>query len=176
MFKVITKQSATQKVRSQDPSRPMFAHQNQGFTTSGILMLQGTIGNQAMQRIVQGQEQNADASSLVQKPLGSGHDFSRIPVHCRPHSASESPTMNEPEDRHEQEADRVAEQAISLKQPNPLDQRDAVSRNTESVHGSVSNNSSGGNTLPSETRQFFEPRFGHSFANVRVHSDGSANK
>lgn len=176
MFKLVLNQSAAKKDLSSHPSRPRLTHANRGLTTSGILMLQRTIGNQGVQRILQNQERNADASSLVRKPLGFGHDFSRIPMQPRPNSASENLTINEPGDKYEQEADRVAEQVMRISQPNQSDQRSIGSQNAESVHGSRNNNLRGGNALDSETRQFFEPRFGHSFANVRVHSDRAANE
>lgn len=167
MFKLFLKQSSGRRDHSSRPSQPTLTHPKRGFTTSGLLVL----GNQAVQRILQDQEQNADASSLAQRPLGFWHDFSRIPVRPRPNSARENLAISEPGDRYEQEADRIAEQVMSLKQPSQV-----ASHNAESVHDSVDNNSSGGNALTSETRQFFEPRLGHSFANVRVHSDNSANE
>ncbi len=36
--------------------------------------------------------------------------------------------------------------------------------------------SSGGDALPNDTRNFFEPRFGYDFSNVKVHTNSEANK
>ena len=38
------------------------------------------------------------------------------------------------------------------------------------------NSLSGGNTLSKSARSFFEPRFGHDFSNVKMHTDSVAAK
>lgn len=175
MFKLVVNQDAATKDHSFHPMRPAPTHSSRDLT-SGISVIQRAIGDQAVQRISQNREQNADAKAFPQKPLGSGHDFSRMPVHPLSNSGSEKLTISEPGDRYEHEADRVAEQMVSGEQPSQSDQRDVSSRSTESVHDSVGNQSSGGHALNSETRHFFEPRFSHSFSNVRIHSDHAANE
>jgi hypothetical protein len=98
--------------------------------------------------------------------------------------------INEPGDPYEQEADRVAEQVMrmgdstvtahdSLSPPTPLVQRTAVRSNTGAgeipaiVHDVLS---APGQALDADTRAFFEPRFGHDFRNVRVHSSSEAQQ
>ena len=96
--------------------------------------------------------------------------------------------INEPGDQYEQEADRVADQVMRMKEP--TSERD-TSKNSRSalVQRNVGANAAGpaaapaivqdvlsspGEPLNAETRAFFEPRFGHDFSRVRVHSDRHA--
>ncbi len=62
-------------------------------------------------------------------------------------------------DRHEREADRLADRAIRMPGPTP------ALRDTHSATA---------RPLDPSTRAFFEPRFGHDFSRVRVHSDARA--
>ncbi|MCW5799967.1 MAG: hypothetical protein LZF60_340119 [Nitrospira sp.] len=99
--------------------------------------------------------------------------------------------VSQPGDEFEQEADRVAEQVMRM--PN----RHGLAALNESVHWSIvqrQDNASGttnvgvappivhevlaepGNPLDSATRAFFEPRFGHDFGQVRIHSGAKAKE
>lgn len=51
---------------------------------------------------------------------------------------------------------------------------DGASRSTPDVEAAVKNLNSDGHALPESTRTYFEPRFGYSFADVRVHADAEA--
>lgn len=96
--------------------------------------------------------------------------------------------INEPCDEYEQEADRVADQVMRMpdsslntdtrKSPTtPLIQRKVAGRNTgigEAPPIVKDVLASPGQPLDAATRGFFEPRFGHDFGNVRVHSDAKA--
>jgi hypothetical protein len=95
--------------------------------------------------------------------------------------------INDPSDRYEQEADRVAEQVMRMpdagvnrphhESGSPLAQRRATSAGTSTmeappiVHDVLN---APGQPLDAATRAFFEPRFGHDFSRVRVHADGKA--
>lgn len=96
--------------------------------------------------------------------------------------------ISEPGDADEQEADRVAEQVMRMSpadvskrqnhgMANPLVQRRATSNVTgvaeapPSVHDVLN---SPGQPLDATMRALFEPRFGHDFSQVRVHSGGAA--
>ena len=102
-------------------------------------------------------------------------------------SATEAP-IGASNDPLEQEADRVAEQVMRMAEP--VSERDTseISR-SPLVQRKVGGNaaapaiapaivqdvlSSPGEPLNAETRAFFEPRFGHDFSRVRVHSDRHA--
>jgi hypothetical protein len=173
MTKLHAGQTAPKK---EHPSRPALRQQNRASAIPGITRTQRTIGNQAMQKTLQEQEQNGNRSFLAQSSLGTWHGFGPTIVRFRLKPASNKATINETGDRYEQEADRAAEQVMSLPLPNQSGQRNVASRNTDAACDSASKNSSKGGALASETRQFFEPRFGFDFADVRVHTDHSAGR
>jgi hypothetical protein len=93
--------------------------------------------------------------------------------------------INQPGDIYEQEADRVAQQMVSS---TPLQRKCLLEDETKklvqrknnevSTGASVSNdlirNLGPGQPLNPAMRAFFEPRFGHDFSRVRVHSDAQA--
>jgi pyrrolidone-carboxylate peptidase len=135
-----------------------------------LLQLQQSLGNQAVQRMLQ--------SRRLQAKLSISH----------------------PGDIYEEEADRVAEQAMRMPEPAlqrtcaPCaaggslcpkcedDQKRVVQRKTEPVSDPVDTsvpdtflqNLGPGQPLDPSTRAFFEPRFGHDFSQVRVHTDSDA--
>lgn len=96
--------------------------------------------------------------------------------------------INEPGDEYEREADRVAEQVMRMAAPEKAD--DFVQTpSAPLVQRRVAGNSAGigaapqivhevlsspGQPLDAATRAFFELRFGHDFASVRVHADDRA--
>jgi hypothetical protein len=97
--------------------------------------------------------------------------------------------VNEPGDQYEQEADRVTGQVMRMPDatPNP---KVSPARETPVVQRKISGNSAAvigtappivrdvlsapGQPLDASARAFFEPRFGHDFGHVRVHSDAEA--
>lgn len=102
-------------------------------------------------------------------------------------------TVNTPGDRYEQEADRVAEQVMRMSDSDASVQRKCTrceederhvrrkAATTDANPGFVPPSvhkvlNSPGQPLDSATRDFFEPRFGHDFSNVRVHTDEAAGE
>ena len=111
-------------------------------------------------------------------------------------------TVNAPGDQYEQEADAMADKVMRMKDPflpstnsNSFNiQRKCAGCEEEDKHvhrkenaatepqGSdelnhyVGSLGSSGHALPESSRQFFEPRFGQDFSNVRVHTDAVAAK
>lgn len=164
-----------------------------------ILHLQRTIGNQAVQRLLEAHTANAEGDSATTDIARFGHDFSRIPVHAKvPVKAQTKLTVNTPADVYEQEAERVSEQVMRMREPSaeracsgggegPNRQAQQPSQEHERVQtrGSGSSDSgltaappivqevlrSSGQPLDPATRAFMEPRFGHDFSGVRVHTD-----
>src|SRR5688572_3530223 len=120
------------------------------------------------------------------------------------HRLQAKPTVNEPGDHHEQEADRVAERVMRMPDSNLRLQRKCGCGGSTAPSGSCAecasdagriqrettpeNNSSGqrapaivhdvlrlpGQPLDQSTRAFFESRMGHDFGGVRVHTDAEA--
>jgi hypothetical protein len=89
-------------------------------------------------------------------------------------------TVGEPGDEYEREADRAAEMVMRIPDPNraaPFVQRRMAAATTgigepPPIVREVL--ASPGRPLDTRTRAFFEPRFGHDFDHVRVHTDVSA--
>ena len=96
--------------------------------------------------------------------------------------------INEPGDEYEQEADRVAEQVMRMAESASESDTSTISRSAlvQRIVGAHTAGpaaapaivqdvlSSPGEPLDAGTRAFFEPRFGHDFSRVRVHSDRHA--
>lgn len=130
------------------------------------------------------------------------HDFSRIPVHApAPITIQPKLAINTPGDIYEQEADHIADNVMRMPEPQlqracacgggcPRCQTEQPSQEhqrlqTKHVGPSDSGQtaappivhevlSSPGQPLDPSTRAFMEPRFGHDFSHVRVHSEGKA--
>jgi len=134
-----------------------------------ISRLQESVGNQAVQRLLR--------SRMIQAKLA----------------------INQPGDIYEREADRVADHVMRM--PDPTIQRTCSacaagastcskcemekqalmqrktgkdSRSADAVPGGFLHNLGAGQQLEERTRAFFEPRFGHDFSRVRVHTDSHA--
>ncbi len=103
--------------------------------------------------------------------------------------------VNQPGDRYEMEADRVAEQVMRMPEPDMQRHEDEEKEEDEDLlqakpsvqrrmNGGVGGRDtppivhevlqSPGQPLDLSTRQFMEPRFGHGFNDVRVHTDTRA--
>ena len=168
-----------------------------------ILDLQRTIGNQAVQRILQTNVEELKARLTGPASPRFGNDFSRIPIH--PHAVETvqtNPVNNQPEDKYEQEADRISEQVMRCLPEPQLQQASAcggacskcqtkqAGREHERLQTKCVQASdrgqiaaapivqevvcASGQPLDAATRSFMEPRFGHDFSRVRVHADAKA--
>ena len=150
----------------------------------GVPHLQRSIGNQALQRMLRAAAPPPRAPVLIQTKL----------------------TINQPGDQFEQEADRVADQVMRMPHLGivasaaPGVQRkcscggtcDKCEAKQEQIQmkragsGDLSQTEappivhevlrSPGRPLDPATRAFMEPRFGHDFSSVRVHSDALADQ
>ncbi|HTE90460.1 MAG TPA: DUF4157 domain-containing protein, partial [Terriglobales bacterium] len=135
-----------------------------------------------------------------------GHDVSQVRVRqAAPRRLQASLTVGQPNDKYEQEADRVAEQVVSggLSPTNVNHAHNHVQRgmstkteeeDAEKKTVQRKSNSDGKSKMPSETEsyiqslsgggrplfpseaQYYEPRFGQSFNDVRIHTGGAANR
>jgi hypothetical protein len=113
-------------------------------------------------------------------------------------------TINQPNDIYEQEADAVADRVMRMPDPavndhvffkpaqaniqrkcqhceegEKLHRKETSTAETPGSHeldSYVASLGSSGQALPDSSRQFFEPRFGHDFSNVRIHTDSVAAK
>jgi hypothetical protein len=144
-----------------------------------IFHLQRTIGNQGIQRLA---HSNNNAK---------GFDFAKIAIHPKL-------KVSQPGDIYEQEANRVAEQVLSMpslySESSAGDNAGAINdvkprinitstmpmKNTSDVevHENMSKDIEGlkgtGSPIDPDTKEFMESRFGHDFSNVRIHTDEMA--
>jgi len=143
------------------------AQSARSVTRHPLIELQQSIGNQAVQRLIN--------SPYIQAKL----------------------QVSTPGDPFEQEADRVADTVMRMPEPattRPLIQRvplavresdddEEVQRQagetsvptvTNSIAANIDAMNGGGSPLPERTRSFFESRFGTDFGGVRVHTDSRA--
>ncbi len=99
-------------------------------------------------------------------------------------------TIGQPNDKYEQEADRVAEQVMRM--PEQTVQRkcakcdkeeEMIQTKSKGNSGSVASSAlmnqiqktrGGGQVMDTNTRSFMEPRFGMDFSGVRIHADNQA--
>ncbi len=153
-----------------------------------ILHLQRTIGNQAVQRMLQADAKELEAGSASSGPTGFVHDFSRIPLHANSRvDIQPKLEVNAPGDIYEQEADRTADKVMGIpetelsgtgqeqvQRKRDRGRSDADEIIAPSVHYELTRST--GEPLDSESRDFFEARFGHDFSQVRVHTDAKAAK
>jgi hypothetical protein len=138
-----------------------------------VVSLHGAIGNQAVQRLLR--------SGAIQAKLA----------------------VSQPDDPYEREADRVADQVLQMPEPavegtpvqghgqtsqiqrkcGPCQEEETVQRketpaaavaSTPPVGSSAFSPRGAGHALPGSVRDFFEPRLGHDFSQVRVHTDSEA--
>lgn len=138
-------------------------------------------------------------SPVTHAPTGFAHDFSLIPVHSKaPVKLQTKLKVNTSGDIYEQEADRLSEQVTGTAEL-PLQRTSARGGRPTGMNEQAADeglrtkriqaNDSGemvapplvhevlrssGEPLDPSVRAFMEPRFGHDFSRVRVHTDARA--
>jgi len=165
-------------------------------------LTQHMTGNQAVGALPHPNAEGCEAVPVASAPTSFAHDFSRIPVHANaPVRLQTKLTVNTPGDIYEQEAERVSEQVTRIPESKlqrtcpcgggcPRCQSEQLGSGQERLqinraHSSVEGETavppivhevlrSSGQPLDSATRAFMEPRLGHEFSRVRVHTDTRA--
>ncbi len=150
------------------------------------------------------QEHAPSSNAAFDSASRFGHDFSRIPVHAPAAGVIQTKlAINQPGDHYEQEADRIADQVMRMPEPQlqracacgggcPKCQTEQPGQEHERLqtkHVGSSNSGqaaappivhevlrSPGQPLDPATRAVMEPRFGHDFSRVRIHTSTQAAK
>jgi Domain of unknown function (DUF4157) len=198
------KPKATQQAASAKSTISGRAHFGQSREVNSILHMQRTIGNQAVQRMLQTNAEELKAG-LIGTPLPHfGRDLSRIPMHTPTAGTIQAKlAIHEPGDEYEQEADRVAERVMRMPEPQlqracpggggcPRCQANQPSHAHEHLQTTrVQARDTGqiaappsvhevlaapGQPLDPTTQGFLERRFGHDLSKVRVHSGAAAER
>ncbi len=189
------KEECPLRVRPHKPTSGIHHH------ADAVLNLQPTIDNREQGRL-QISVKQSEVEWTGTPPARSAHKFSRLPI--LPHAASGMQSklaISRPGDEYEQEADRVAERV--MRTPEPQLQRACACggvcpecrskqagqkiEHLQTKHlGSSSSERvpippvvnevlhSPGQPLGIAARNFMEPRFGHDFSRVQVHTDAKA--
>jgi len=196
------KQNQSQKPVSSSLARSNTAAPGLHHRADLILHLQRALGNQAVQQMLQPNAEELDLGLTATASPRFGHDFSRIPLHSPTAGTIQTKlAINKPGDEYEQEADRVSEQVMRMPEPQlqrscacgggcPECQTEQPVSEPERLQtkrvgsGDLGQTAappivhevlrSPGQPLDVCTRAFFEPRFGHDFSRVRVHTGASA--
>jgi hypothetical protein len=186
------KQNQSQQPVSSSLARPNMATLGLEYRKHSHYDLPRTIGDQA---VLQSHAEVPAAGLPAAASPRFGHDFGRISIYPPAAEVMQRKlAINKPGGEHEQEVDQVAERRMrrAVSKPTLADGKDGVSnsllRKPRSepqadtgvaisgvplvVHRVL--NSGGGQPLDAPTRAFMEPRFGHDFSRVRVHTDTQA--
>ena len=161
---------------------------------NSTLRAQCTIGNRAAQRMVQTNTEELEEGSASTALPRLAYNFSQIPVHPPlPTHLQGKLRVSTPGNICEEEADRVSERVMRM--PEPLQRACPMSQTDQGrEHERLQTNRvevgtaaqisappivhevlrSPGQPLDPGTRAFMEPRFGHDFGAVRVHTDAAA--
>jgi hypothetical protein len=167
-----------QQTTSVKSTTPRWAFLGQSRDVQATLQLQRAIGKQATRRFLEdnsGEREGSQPNSISSR---HAHDFSRIPIHAKADTRGNVPTelrISQPNDLHEQEANRAAHQVMGMAQPQ-AGQRSAMKETNQLAGQTCPGAQGGGQPLPQSTREFFEPRFAQSFSDVRMHHDLSAHE
>lgn len=155
-------------------------------------------------------DQTPNRVSSISMDPDFGHDFGRLPIHALSLTDGETIGMqaklavNQPGDKYEKEADRVADKVLGMDSPFNLVglQGSAWSRcNNQRMHpmkedmiiqggpipvknyivphdqeSRIMSIIGSGQPLLANTRAFFEPRFGYDFSKIRIHTDSEASQ
>ena len=138
----------------------------------------------------------ADARAHAGTSVVPGFDLSQVPSSAP--SLQRKPALSAPGDVLERAADNAADRVMRMATPPPAStaapaiQRKCAQCEDEKIHArhepgampSTASDTRGaarvaggiGAPLPVELRGFFEPRFGHDFSRVRVHTGGDAER
>jgi hypothetical protein len=104
-----------QQGTSAKPTLPSRTHRRQSYAVNSIFHLQRTIGNQAVQRLLEHKAEELKARSATTISTRFAHDLSQIPVHHRSSEIVQAKlAVSSPADIYEQEADSLSEQVMNM--------------------------------------------------------------
>jgi Domain of unknown function (DUF4157) len=193
---------ATQQMTSAESPTPDRAHFGQRREGTSLRHLPRTLGPQALQRMSQTHAEDLPGGLAVTASPHFAYAFSQISVHpTSPANVQAQRTVGPPKDTYEQAAGRGSRQVMRVPEPQlqracacggacPTCQTEQPGQDHERlqprrVQASTLAQSAAppivhevldapGQPLDPTTRAFMEPRFGHDFSRVRVHTDAKA--
>ena len=188
------KPETTQRPTSAKSKIASRAQSEQSREVDSILSLQRTIGNQAAQRLLQAKSDRLEELSSPKEVTRLARDDGQAPQSKSLPSRQGKFVVSSPGDSYEQEANRVSEQVMRISEPQCTcggecpDCRVRTDQGHERTKDIQDGNTGGsvappiihevlaapGQSLAATTRRFMEPRFGHDFGDLRVHTDAKA--
>lgn len=84
-------------------------------------------------------------------------------------------TIGQPNDKYEQEADRVVDQVMHMSDADVSQRVEAGTVQPMKIQRNLSRMAGRGHELPARERTFFENRLGHDLRHVRIHADTNAS-
>ncbi|HIH74599.1 MAG TPA: DUF4157 domain-containing protein [Methanosarcina sp.] len=158
-----------------------------------ILQLQRTVGNQAVQRLIRSGTSQAKSRTLQAKlRIGQPDDIYEQEADRVAEQVMRMPGPQVSEGRQVRmkTSNHILNNSLQLRCPkciknNPKKEEEEgtlqkkkgsspIFEGTPELEFDISNSRSGGQPLTESVRAFYEPRFGHDFSQVRVHTDSKA--
>ncbi|GHO83207.1 eCIS core domain-containing protein [Dictyobacter formicarum] len=162
--------------------QPSFDH----ATTHPLLELQHTIGNQAVLNLLRSRNIQSDTPAQASIEPYFDYDSSQIPAYPLLSPVLQTKlVINQPGDQYEQEADRVANQTMTMPADHSISVASlSIPRFSGQSNGQIDTATASvnqalatpGRPLESTLRQDMEQRFGRDFSQVRIHSGVSAER
>lgn len=159
-----------------------------------ILLLQKTIGNQAVGRLIKSgalqaklrigqsddiyeQEANRVAGQVMRMPESQIVSCNNFHIQRACPKCEENELKRQPI-KEEEEEEKLQRQPVEEEEEKEKFQAKTASSLNHEIDPGIENHiqsmKGGGNPLSESERAFFEPRFGHDFSQVRVHTDAMA--
>jgi hypothetical protein len=195
------KPKATQRPTSAKSKTASRAQSEQSRGVDSILSLQRTIGNQAAQRLLQAKPNKLEELSSRKEVTHFARDIGQAPQSKSLPSRHGKLVVSSPGDTYEQEANRASEQVMRMSEPQQQctcgrgcpdcrpERPDPGYERLQRKHVQAGKTGGAaappiihevlaapGQALAATTRRFMEPRFGHDFGDLRVHTDAKAAK
>jgi hypothetical protein len=173
------KPKAAHQTTSAKSTIPGRAHLGPSCEANSIPNLQRTIGNQAVQRLLEEDNGDVKGDATTIGLIRFGHGFSRVPVHTTSTTKIQAKLMaNASGGDYEQEADAIANQLAQrgagqmagTYTPATEAHRVEPSPSESVVQSYISRSRGRGEPLLPDQRAYFESRLGHNFEDVRVHA------
>jgi hypothetical protein len=187
MLTFVNKKKPTQEAKSASSARLGQAISGQSSKISPILHLLRTIGNQAAlqllrDRTIQAKLQISQAGDEYEREADRvAEQVMRMPdtALAEPVTGDAPPQISRLQRKCDQcEEEEVQRQPMEEEEEEEtLQAKEAPGQTPEiasGVRAQVEDLRGGGEPLPGPVRAFFEPRFGHDFSHVRVHTDENA--
>jgi uncharacterized protein DUF4157 len=150
------------------------------MTPSNILALQRAVGNQAVQRLIQrklqttapGDAEEVEADAVADRVMTMPDPVRETgsPLVHRQETVGTGDPQPTPEDEAGRRRDDGALQGVERE--SAASESDSTSG--DDFSGRLAASEGGGSPLPSETREYMEPRFGEGLGDVRVHTGTDA--